>query len=96
MAKGIADPDRTEKRIGAILLDIYRPRFEMHFAYHPKGKEIVDMLCQGGNPPELIELWFAEAEMYAWEAMRAGFRGAARQSRDGNVTFKIVRGEPNA
>jgi hypothetical protein len=90
MAKGIADTDRTEQRIGAMLLDIYRPRFELQFAYHPHGKEIVDMLCMGGNPPELIHLWFAEAESYAAEAMRRPIRGATRQ---GIMRFKVVEGK---
>lgn len=92
MAARIADPEITEKRIGRMLLDIYRPRFELQFAHHPNGKEIVDMLCQGGNPPELIELWFAEAEQHTWEAMSRPIRGAARQT---SMKFKVVGG-PNA
>lgn len=74
----------------SILLSIYRPRFELQFAYHPNRAEIVEMLCQGDNPPELVELWFAEAEQYMWEATSGPIRGATRQK---NVRFAIVKGE---
>lgn len=85
------DQDSTEKSIGRVLLDLYRPRFELQFAYHPKGKEIVEMLCQGGNPPELVELWFAEASSYQLEALRPPIRGAMRQGA-GNIKFAIAKG----
>lgn len=87
----MSDQDSTEKSIGRMLLDLYRPRFELQFAYHPKGKEIVELLCQGGNPAELVELWFAEAAAYYFEAMRPPIRGAMRQG-GGNVKFAIVKG----
>lgn len=93
MAERISSIERTEKRIGAMLLDIYRPRFELHFAAHPNREEIVDMLCQGGNPPELVQLWFAEAEMYTAATFMRPIRGATRQ---GNIRLQTVRGEKNA
>jgi len=95
----IVSEEKTEARIGSMLLDIYRPRFELAFAAHPNRKEIVDMLCMGGNPPELVELWFAEAEAFLAEAFKpAAYRGARRQvvSRIGDQLsqkFEIVRGD---
>lgn len=82
-------PGKSEA-VGKMLLDLYRPRFELQFAHHPKRAEIVEMLCQGDNPPELVDLWFAEAEMYTWEALSTKpIRGAVRQP----VKFAIVKGE---
>lgn len=60
-----------EERVGKILLDLYRPRFMEQFKNHPKGPEIVELLCRGGNPPELIDLWFAEAERYTFDKLGA-------------------------
>lgn len=78
-----------------MLLDLYRPRFMTQFQNHPRGAEIVEMLCQGDNPKELIDLWFAEAERYNWEKLMQGAnRGPAGQiSEDGKtVIFQVFKG----
>lgn len=77
-----------ESGFGLILLDIYRPRFQARFANHPNGKEIVEMLCNGGNPPELVTLWFAEAESYDYEAM-----GKAAANGGKVVKFAVIKGD---
>lgn len=90
----IASEERTEAKINTMLLDLYRPRFELVFCHHPHGKEIVQMLCMGGNAPELVNLWFAEAEAYTAEAMMRPIRGATRHpGATGNLKFQIVKGD---
>lgn len=79
-----------EKTLGRVLLDLYRPRFEEQFRNHPKGKEIVELMCQGDNPPELVDLWFAEAESYNWKTlMSAAPRGPSGQP----IKFQVIKGE---
>ena len=87
--------ERDPKPVTQMLLELYRPRFMEQFKNHPKGAELVEMLCQGDNPKELVDLWFAEAEMYNWEALMRPSRGPAGQiSKDGkNVVFAIHKGE---
>lgn len=70
-----------------VILNAYRPRFEEQFKNHPKGKEIVEKLCSGDNPPELVDLWFSEAESYNWKALRSAERPG---DENGCVTFRVI------
>lgn len=65
-----------------IILNAYRPRFEEQFKYHPNKEEIVDRLCEGGNPIELVELWFAEADRYSAESMLNAIGNASVETND--------------
>ena len=72
-----------------VLLDLYKPRLMEQFKNHPRGPEIVEMMCQGDNPPELIDLWFAEAEMYSWEKLRNWRPTVNNVNKDGNIVIPI-------
>lgn len=83
--------------MGKKLLELYRDRFNEHFKNHPNGKEIVSMLVRGECPKELVDLWFAEAEMYNWEKLSGPHRGPSGHSRgDGKIVrFPVHRTEDN-
>lgn len=74
VATGVITRDVARENL---MLECYRARFNAQFRHHPHREEIVNMLCIGGNPPELVQLWFTEAGQYM-DAARRPIRGAAR------------------
>lgn len=83
------------KSLAPFVWKCYGKVFEHRFRYHPKKEEILKRMEEGDFSAELIDLWFAEAEMYEWEKLikriPGGDSGPCGPSK--TITFKMHRGE---